>query len=96
MTADDGRGYVDALSLSDVDTTVFETVANLEYTGRPMTRSEIAAAVDLDDKVLDETLDNLVERGLLVRTEGDDEPAYLPADRGWSTAPEQGFGLHGL
>lgn len=95
MTADDGRGYVDALSLSDVDTAVYESVANLEYAGGRVTRGEIAATVDLDGKVLDETLDGLVNRGLLLRTESDGEPAYAPAERGWTNAPEQKPGLPG-
>lgn len=96
MTADDQPGYVEPMSLTDVDTTVYETVANLEYTGRPLTRSEIGAVVDLDDKTLDESLDVLVGRGLLARAEVDGEPAFTVANRGWSLTPDQGEGLRGL
>lgn len=97
MTANDRPGYVEPMSLTDVDTTVYETAANLEYTGRPLTRSEIGAVVDLDDKTLDESLDVLVGRGLLARAdEGEDEPAYAVANRGWSLTPDQGEGLRGL
>lgn len=96
MTADEGHGYVEPISLTDVDTTVYETAANLEYTGRPLTRSEIAAVVDLDDKTLDESLDVLVGRGLLARAGDDGEPAFTVANRGWSMAPDQGDGLRGL
>ena len=97
MTAEDGHGYVEPMSLTDVDTTVYETVANLEYTGRPLTRSEIASVADLDDKTLDESLDVLVGRGLLARDEAEEagEPAFTVANRGWSLTPDQGFGLRG-
>lgn len=93
MTAGSGRPHVDAQSLNDVDTYVYETIATLEYTGRPATRDEIAAVADLDDQVLDETLTALAERGLLVRVDARGEPAYEPAIRGWSTAPEQAQGM---
>jgi predicted transcriptional regulator len=98
MTADEGHGYVEPMSLTDVDTTVYETAANLEYTGRPVTRSEIATVVDLDDETLDESLNVLVGHGLLARdeAEGSGEPAFTVANRGWSLTPDQGFGLRGL
>ena len=96
MTADDRRGYVEPMSLTDVDTTVYEAAANLEYTGRPLTRSEIGAVTDLDDKTLDESLDVLVGRGLLARSEESGEPAFVVANRGWSLTPDQGPGLRGL
>jgi hypothetical protein len=89
MTEGTDRPYVDALSLSDVDTYLYETIATLEYTGRPATRAEIAAAADLDDETLDKTLAELTGRGLLVRADASREPAFEPADRGWSAAPEQ-------
>lgn len=96
MTADNGRGYVEPMSLTDVDTTVYEAAANLEYTGRPLTRSEIVAVTDLDDKTLDESLDVLVGHGLLARDEEAGEPAFTVANRGWSLTPDQGYGLRGL
>jgi hypothetical protein len=96
MTAEDRPGYVEPMSLTDVDTTVYETAANLEYTGRPLTRTEIGAVVDLDDKTLDESLDVLVGRGLLARSGDDGEPAFTVANRGWSLTPDQGEGLRGL
>jgi DNA-binding HxlR family transcriptional regulator len=96
MTTGEGHGYVEPMSLTDVDTTVYETAANLEYTGRPLTRSEIRAVVDLDDKTLDESLDVLVRRGLLARAEEDGKPAFTVANRGWSLTPDQGHGLRGL
>ena len=93
MTAGNGPPHVDAQSLTDVDTYVYETIATLEYTGRPATRGEIAAAADLDDRVLDETLTALVDHGLLVTADAGGEPGYEPASRGWSTAPEQPRGM---
>ena len=93
MNAGSESPYVDAQSLRDVDTYVYETIATLEYTGRPASRSQIAAVADLDDQVLDETLDALVGRGLLSRAEAGGEPAFEPAERGWSTSPEQTQGM---
>ena len=93
MSSGDNRPYVDAQSLRDVDTYVYETIATLEYTGRPATRGQIAAVADLDDTVLDETLSELVRRRLLVQADADGEPGFEPADRGWSTAPDQAQGM---
>lgn len=95
MTGDSGRARLDTQSLTDVDTYVYETIATLEYTGRPVTRSEIAAVTDLDDEALDESLDNLTGHNLVVRKDSgtDGEPAFEPAERGWSAAPEQGRGM---
>jgi hypothetical protein len=84
----------DTLGLTDTDTYLYETIATLEYTGRPATRSQIAAAADLDDQALDQALAKLTRRGLLASTGADGETAFEPADRGWSAAPEQAHGMH--
>jgi hypothetical protein len=93
MSSRSDRPYVDSQSLRDVDTYVYETIATLEYTGRAATRGQIAAVADLDDRVLDETLTELVRRRLLVESDADGQPAFEPADRGWSTAPDQAQGM---
>jgi len=95
MTGDNGLSRLDTQSLTDVDTYVYETIATLEYTGRPATRAQIAAVTDLDDEALDESLGNLTGHKLVVRTGGgaDGEPGFEPAQRGWSAAPEQGRGM---
>jgi hypothetical protein len=95
MTADSDRPYVDTVSLTDVDTHVYEAIATLEYTGRPATRSQIAAVAGLDDQALDQTLAKLAGRGMLTRSDVDGEPAFEPADRGWSAAPDQAQGMPG-
>jgi hypothetical protein len=38
-------------------------------------------------------LEDLTGRGLLRQIGPADEPAYEPADRGWSMAPERGQGM---
>jgi hypothetical protein len=95
MNADSGRARLDTQSLTDVDTYVYETIATLEYTGRPVTRGQIAAVTDLDDRALDESLGNLTGHRLVRRADDgpDGEPCFEPADRGWSAAPEQGRGM---
>jgi hypothetical protein len=95
MNADSGRADLDTQSLTDVDTYVYETIATLEYTGRPATRSQVAAVTDLDDQALDESLGNLIDHGLVVSTDNgpDGEAVLEPAQRGWSAAPEQRRGM---
>lgn len=95
MSADSGRARLDTQSLTDVDTYVYETIATLEYTGRPATRGQVAAVTDLDDQALGESLGSLIDHGLVRRTDGgpDGEPGFEPAQRGWSAAPEQGQGM---
>ena len=56
MTGNSGRARMDTQSLTDIDTYVYETIATLEYTGRPATRSQIAGVTDVDDQALDESL----------------------------------------
>jgi len=89
MSADSDLPYVDSLSLTDVDTDIYETIATLEFTGRPATCREIAAAADLDEATVDVTLGELTRRGMLTKSERDGEPAFEPRHRGWSTAPDQ-------
>ena len=94
MNAGSGRAQLDTQSLTDVDTYVYETIATLEYTGRPATRSQIAGVTDLDDESLDESLTTLGQHGLIVEVEGANrEPAFEPAERGWSAAPERARGM---
>jgi hypothetical protein len=96
MTADPERPYVDPLALSDLGLHVYEAIATLEYLGRPATRPEIAAAAETDQDRLDRTLDELTRRGLLIRSDSSGEPAYEPARRGWSRAPDVPQGPQGL
>jgi DNA-binding MarR family transcriptional regulator len=93
MTSRQDDAYVDTQSLQDSDTYVYETIATLEYTGRPATRQQIRDAVDMDDGALDQALSGLVDRGLLVRSGGADDPAFAPARRDWSAAPDQTQGM---
>lgn len=89
MPARDDRPYVDVLSLTDEDLYLYETVATLENIGHPVTRREVAAVTDMDDDRVDERLAVLARRRLLVRHETAGEPAFEPARRDWSAAPER-------
>jgi Fic family protein len=89
MTSGSDRPFVDAQALTDLDAYVYEAVATLEFSGRPVTRAEIVAVSDLDDRTTSEALDELTERGVLVRTlAGDEEDVYELARRDWSAAPD--------
>jgi hypothetical protein len=96
MTADPERPYVDPLAFGDLDLHVYEAIATLEYLGRPATRSEIAAAAEIDEGRLAQTLEELTRRGLLICSGSSGEPAYEPARRGWSRAPDVPQGPQGL
>lgn len=89
MPAGGDRPYVDVLSLTDSDVYLYETIATLEYIGHPVTRREVAAVTDIEYDRLDHRLGVLTRRGLLVRTESGGEPAFEPARRDWSAAPER-------
>lgn len=93
MTPSGDQRPADTLGLTDTDTYLYETIATLEYAGRPATRSQIAAVADLDDKALDRSLAKLIRRGLLASTGADGETAFEPAYRGWSAAPDQARGM---
>jgi hypothetical protein len=88
------RSPATALGETDADSNVYETIATLEFTGRPATRSEIAEATGLDRGELDQVLSTLTEQGLLTRGQNlDGEPAFAPSHRGWSTAPSKTRGI---
>jgi DNA-binding IscR family transcriptional regulator len=80
--------FVDAQALTDLDAYVYEAIATLEYSGRPVTSAQIVAATDLDDQTASEVLDDLTERGVLVRTQTGEGDAYDLARRDWSAAPD--------
>lgn len=87
-----GEPYHDDVSLIGVEADLYEAIATLEFLGRPVSAAEIASAAHLDERDVRETLGGLAERGVVVMTGGDGEPAYEPARRGWSAAPEQSAG----
>ena len=86
-----GPPHVDTQRLTDTGTYVYEAVATLEYTGRKPSREAIAAAADIDDAELDGALAELTRQGVLTTT-ADDEAAYVPARRDWSTQPGKAAG----
>jgi len=88
MARHSDRPFVDAQALSDADAYVYEAIATLEYSGRPVTRAEVIAETDLDDETTSEILDELTERGVLVRMQAGDREAYELGRRDWSAAPD--------
>jgi hypothetical protein len=94
MAEQHDRSPATALGETDAQSHVYETIATLEYTGRPATRSEIAEATGLDLGELDQVLAALTEQGRLTRGRNlDGEAAFAPSHRGWSTAPDQTRGM---
>jgi hypothetical protein len=80
---------VDAQTLTDTGTVIFEAIATLEFTGRRPSLSAIAAGARLDDAVVAQALAEMTASGLLSRTEEDGEAVYVPARRDWSAQPGQ-------
>jgi hypothetical protein len=80
---------VDAQTLTDTGTVIFEAIATLEFTGRRPSRSAIAAGARLDDAVVAQALAEMTASGLLSRTEEDGDAVYAPARRDWSAQPGQ-------
>lgn len=88
MAVSDDPPYVDAISLTDTDTHIYETIATLEYLGRTATQEEIAALGGLGDRHVADALADLVGRGLLLRAESRGVIVYEPARRDWSAVTE--------
>jgi DNA-binding transcriptional ArsR family regulator len=85
---------LDVQSLSDTTVMIYEAIATLEFSGQRPSRRNIAGATSLSQPSLDEHLTDMTRRGLLRTTDekADDGPVYIPAQRGWSAAPEQAEG----
>jgi hypothetical protein len=88
------RSPATALGDTDAGSLVYETIATLEYTGRPVTRGEIAEATGLELGELDQVLSTLTEQGQLTCGRNlDGEPAFAPSSRGWSANPGKTRGM---
>jgi hypothetical protein len=84
--------HVDMQTVTDDMAGIYEAVATLEYSGREPSRTALADATELPDRVLDENLSTMSRLGLLVRRDRHGEAVYAPAQRGWSTKPDQAKG----
>jgi hypothetical protein len=84
----------DVQSLSDTTVMIYEAIATLEFSGQRASARNIAAATSLSGPSLDEELAEMTRRGLLrvADEKADDGPVFIPAQRGWSAAPEQAEG----
>jgi len=85
---------LDVQSLSDTTVMIYEAIATLEFSGQRTSLRNIAWATSLPEPSVDAQLADMARRGLLRVTEekADDGPVYIPAQRGWSAAPEQAEG----
>jgi DNA-binding transcriptional ArsR family regulator len=80
--------YVDTQLFSELDTSVYEAVATLEYLGSSATVGEITEATGLDAPAVGEILDALTEHGVLTRRRTGAGDAFELARRDWSATPE--------
>lgn len=84
----------DVQSLPDTALAIYEAIATLEFCGQRASIGNIASASSLAQLTLEQELSEMTRRGLIRITDenADDGPVYVPAQRGWSAAPEQGEG----
>jgi predicted DNA-binding transcriptional regulator len=92
MGSQDEEPITDQVTLGGVDAEIYEAIATLEFIGRSVRVTDIAAAADLDEDTVRVALDSMIRRGILVRIERQGQPTFEPAWRGWSTAPDQSAG----
>jgi predicted transcriptional regulator len=92
MGTSSDRPYAELMSMNEVEAYLYEAIATLGYIGHRVTRTEIAAVADLDDSTVDRTLRDLTDQGFLVQGDHGGEPAYEPARRDWSVAPDKAQG----
>jgi hypothetical protein len=84
----------DVQSLSDTAVMIYEAIATLEFSGQRPSVLNIASATSLARPSLEDELTEMTRRGLIRITDekADDGPVYIPSQRSWSAAPEQGEG----
>lgn len=92
MSDHDSLPVTDQVTLTGDDAAIYEAIATLEFVGHPATVSDIATAVGRDADAVLAALVSLTERGMLTRSQEDGEPAFEPAWRGWSAAPDRSAG----
>jgi hypothetical protein len=85
----DAAPWVDAQSLSDADTFIYEAVATLGFSGHRADRTSIAEASRMDDSELEKELSELTSRGVLAVSDTDGEIEYRIARRDWSSNPDE-------
>jgi hypothetical protein len=86
---DSGRPYLDAQVLTDVEASVYEAIATLEYSGRPVTTARVADATGLDVGTVGTIIQALARQAVLVPAggPGGDRGELSLARRDWSAAP---------
>jgi len=88
-TSSHAAPWVDAQTLSDTDTYIYEAVATLGFSGHRADRTSIAAASGMDDSEVEKELFGLTSRGVLAVSDVDGEIEYTIARRDWSSNPDE-------
>jgi hypothetical protein len=78
---------LDAQELTDVEAGVYEAIATLEYSGRPVTVAEIVSVTGLGSQTVRVIVDALAGQGVLAPVDAV-AGAFRLARRDWSAAPE--------
>lgn len=87
---DSGGSYLDAQALTDLEASVYEAIATLEYSGRPVTVAQVADVTGLDAGTVSTILQALAEQEVLVPADGPggEQGELSLARRDWSAAPD--------
>lgn len=85
---------LDVQGLPDTAVTAYEAIATLEFCGQRTSLDNIASATSLARPSLERDLADMTRRRLILRRDEQaaDGPVYIPAQRSWSAAPDQGEG----
>lgn len=79
--------HLDAQELTDVEAGVYEAIATLEYSARPVTVAEIVSVTGLGRQTVRVIVDALAEQGVLAPVDAVGG-AFRLTRRDWSAAPE--------
>jgi len=87
---DSGAPYLDAQVLTDIEASVYEAIATLEYAGRPVTAARVAEVTGLDSATAGAIVGALAQHGVLVPADGKGgkRGELSLARRDWSAAPD--------
>jgi DNA-binding GntR family transcriptional regulator len=84
--------FADRETIVGDETNVYEAIATLEFLGRPVTLTDLTGATGLTRERVQDALNGLTARGIVTAASEQSESDFEPANRGWSTAPDQANG----
>ena len=84
--------FTDRETIVGDEANVYEAIATLEFLGRAVTLTDLSGATGMTQERVEAALSGLTERGVVIAASEKSESDFEPANRGWSTAPDQANG----